>query len=75
MDKRNRKHIIPLYIVTGFLGSGKTTFLKHVLAGYAERMKIGIIQNEFAPGNSDGVDVKEKGKQFEILETNNGSVS
>ena len=74
MDQRNRKHIIPLYIVTGFLGSGKTTFLKHVLAGYAERMKIGIIQNEFAPGNSDGTDLKQTGKPFEILEINKGSV-
>ena len=74
MDKRNRKHIIPLYIVTGFLGSGKTTFLKRILAGYADRIKIGIIQNEFAPGNSDGADLKQTGKPFEILEINNGSV-
>ncbi|MDZ7725285.1 MAG: CobW family GTP-binding protein [candidate division KSB1 bacterium] len=74
MDQRNRKHMIPLYIVTGFLGSGKTTLLKRILNEHAERMKIGVIQNEFAPGNSDGVDLKQTGKPFEILEINNGSV-
>jgi len=65
---------IPFILVTGFLGSGKTTFLKRVLNRYASEMKIGIIQNEFAPVNIDGAELKQDGSQFELLEINNGSV-
>jgi G3E family GTPase len=66
--------MIPFYLVTGFLGSGKTTLLKRILNDYADNKKIGVIQNEFAPGNVDGIDLKETGKSFEILEINKGSV-
>jgi len=64
----------PFYIATGFLGSGKTTWLKRILAECADDMKIGVIQNEFAPGNIDGTDLKHSGKPFKMLEINNGSV-
>lgn len=65
---------IPFYLVTGFLGSGKTTFLKSVLNKYDSNKKIAIIQNEFAPANIDGEALKKDGRKFEILEINNGSV-
>lgn len=65
---------IPFFLVTGFLGSGKTTFLKRMLAAHQSEKKIAIIQNEFAPANIDGEDLKRDGKNFEILEINNGSV-
>ena len=65
---------IPFFLVTGFLGSGKTTFLKGILNKYASEKKIAIIQNEFAPANVDGAELKKEGKKFEILEINNGSV-
>lgn len=45
---------IPFYIVTGFLGGGKTTFLKHFLHTFSGTYRIGVIQNEFAPGQVDG---------------------
>lgn len=66
--------MIPFYLVTGFLGSGKTTLLRRILEAYADDKKIGIIQNEFAPGNVDGTELKGTGKPFEILEINKGSV-
>jgi G3E family GTPase len=66
--------VIPFYLVTGFLGSGKTTFLKHIIEQNNGRLKIGIIQNEFAPTNIDGVELRNLQKPFEILEINNGSV-
>lgn len=31
---------IPFHLVTGFLGSGKTTFLKNILTQYADRKRI-----------------------------------
>ena len=65
---------IPFILVTGFIGSGKTTFLKRLLDRYSSEGKIGIIQNEFAPGSVDGTDLRQSGMPFEILEVNNGSV-
>jgi G3E family GTPase len=65
---------IPFHIVSGFLGSGKTTFLKRIIETYSGKTKIGIIQNEFAPSNIDGAELKRSGKDFNLLEINNGSV-
>lgn len=64
----------PFILVTGFLGSGKTTLLKRFLNRYADEMRIAVIQNEFAPANVDGRELKETGKSFQILEINKGSV-
>ena len=61
-------------MVTGFLGSGKTTFLKNIINHFSESMRIGIIQNEFAPGAVDGTELKSTGRLFKLLEVNNGSV-
>ena len=66
--------VIPFYLVTGFLGSGKTTLLKRLLERYADRKRIAVIQNEFAAGSVDGVELRQTGKTFEILEINRGSV-
>lgn len=65
---------IPFHIISGFLGSGKTTFLKRIIEQYSSEKKIGIIQNEFAPVNVDGAELKKSGKDFNLLEINNGSV-
>ncbi|WP_340112055.1 CobW family GTP-binding protein [Maribellus mangrovi] len=65
---------IPFHIISGFLGSGKTTFLKQILEQTASKQKVGIIQNEFAPANIDGAELKKSGDDFELLEINNGSV-
>lgn len=65
---------IPFHIISGFLGSGKTTFLKRIIDSYSDKYKLGIIQNEFAPSNLDGVELKNSGKDFHLLEINKGSV-
>jgi len=65
---------VPFFLVTGFLGSGKTTFLKQLIEHNDDRYKVGIIQNEFAPANIDGIELRDLKKPFEILEINNGSV-
>jgi len=65
---------IPLHIISGFLGSGKTTFLKRIIDNSSDKLKLGIIQNEFAPTNIDGAELKRTGKNFNLLEINNGSV-
>ena len=65
---------IPLQLVTGFLGSGKTTFLKNYLDEFSGNRKIGIIQNEFSEVNVDGHELRRQNADFQILEVNNGSV-
>jgi len=65
---------IPFHIISGFLGSGKTTFLNKIIADHSDNYKLGIIQNEFAPANIDGAILKNSGKNFDLLEINNGSV-
>ncbi|MBN2213933.1 MAG: GTP-binding protein [Bacteroidales bacterium] len=65
----------PVYLITGFLGSGKTTFIRQSIGHFSGKNKTGIIQNEFAPASIDGKELKRiTGKDFDILEINNGSV-
>lgn len=60
-----------LYLLSGFLGSGKTTFLKKVLTEI-EGKKIGVIQNEFGKISIDGPVVEKQG--VSVVELNRGSV-
>ncbi len=64
---------IPLHLVTGFFGSGKTSFLKHYLKTFEENKKIAVIQNEFSSVNMDERELNLSGK-YQVLEVNNGSV-
>lgn len=66
--------MISFYLVTGFLGSGKTTFLKDILHTYSHKKRIAIIQNEFAPSGVDGNELNQSGYPFKLVEVNNGSV-
>lgn len=65
---------IPFHIVSGFLGSGKTTLLKKIVEAYSEKLKLGIIQNEFAHASIDGAELTKTGKDFYLLKINKGSV-
>jgi G3E family GTPase len=60
--------------VSGFLGSGKTTFVNEILRQLPEGIKTGIIQNEFAPVNVDKHAILKGNSHYELLEVNNGSV-
>lgn len=40
--------LVPVLVVGGFLGSGKTSFLKHVLQNN-EGLKVAVMRNEFSP--------------------------
>ena len=65
---------IPLYLITGFLGSGKTSFLKYFLQqNEGKRGKLAVIQNEFSPVSIDGKEIQQMG-DYRILEVNIGSV-
>ncbi len=74
MDQGNNLKKVPFILVTGFLGSGKTSLLLDLVRKYSDEIRIALVQNEFAPGHVDGFTLQQSGKPFELLEINNGSV-
>lgn len=60
-----------LYILTGFLGAGKTTFLRKILNDLSGQ-KVGVIMNEFGKVGIDGTIIKKDG--MELTEINRGSI-
>lgn len=62
---------IDLYLILGFLGSGKTTFLRNLLEKNQGK-RIGVIVNEFGSIGIDGK-VLQKG-DLKLVEINNGSI-
>ncbi len=65
---------IPLILVLGFLGSGKTSFIKHLLHTDMKNRNPAIIQNEFAPASIDSEEIRHEEETVRILEINGGSV-
>lgn len=59
-----------IYLITGFLGAGKTTFLKGRLASTHSRT--GVLVNDFGKVNFDGQQIKQDG--LEMIELSNGSI-
>ncbi|KAG2428246.1 hypothetical protein HYH02_014428 [Chlamydomonas schloesseri] len=62
---------IPITVVTGFLGAGKTTLVNHILTANHGK-KIAVIENEFGEVGIDDALVMES--KEEIFEMNNGCV-
>ena len=64
---------IPVTILTGFLGSGKTTLMNHILEDPNHGMRFAIIENEFG---EVGVDEKilSENTDEEIVEVMNGCI-
>ncbi len=60
-----------LYVLTGFLGAGKTSLLLHLLDNLQDK-KIGIIQNEFGKLGIDGELINRNG--IEMTEISRGSI-
>lgn len=62
---------IDLYVISGFLGAGKTTFLQRVLEA-TKSYRVGVIVNEFGALGMDGHCLRTEG--VELVELNNGSI-
>lgn len=62
---------VPITVVTGFLGAGKTTLVNHILTGDHGKT-IAVIENEFGEVGIDDALVMET--KEEIFEMNNGCI-
>ncbi|WP_282110667.1 CobW family GTP-binding protein [Shewanella algicola] len=62
----------PLYVISGFLGSGKTSFLQHYLEHEVQRGRfVAVLQNEMGQVSLDG---KLMDQSYSITELNEGTV-
>lgn len=71
-------HKIPVTVITGFLGAGKTTIIRHLLQNNRGR-RIAVLVNEFGEVGIDGELLKscrvcdeEEGQDSNIIELTNG---
>ena len=67
----NRK--IPVTVLTGFLGSGQTTLLNHILTSTEHKMKFAVIENEFGDIGIDENILVESSEES-IIEVMNGCI-
>ena len=57
---------VPVTILTGYLGSGKTTLVNHILSDKTHGKRIAIIENEFGDvGIDDALMAKNSKEQVE----------
>ncbi len=61
-----------VYLITGFLGSGKTTFLNRMMRSFPPSEKVFVLMNEFGEVGVDGVLIE--GEDIRMLEISKGSI-
>ncbi len=71
-NKERRIYMTKVDIISGFLGAGKTTFIKRLVSNVFQGEKIVLIENEFGEIGIDGGFLKEAG--IEITEMNSGCI-
>ena len=64
--------MIKIDIISGFLGAGKTTFIKKMIDEVYTGEKIALIENEFGEVGIDGGFLKDSG--VNITEMNSGCI-
>ena len=64
--------ITNVYLITGFLGSGKTTFLNRIIDRFPKDKKLTILVNEFGEIGVDGTLVE--GEDIDMMEISKGSI-
>lgn len=60
-----------LYLITGFLGAGKTTFVNRAVSVFKDK-KVAVIVNEFGKQGIDGSLISKNG--YDVTEISNGSI-
>jgi G3E family GTPase len=64
--------ITRVYLITGFLGSGKTTFLNRIINRFPRDKKLTLLVNEFGEIGVDGTLVE--GEDIDMMEISKGSI-
>ncbi len=64
--------MVKIDVISGFLGAGKTTLIKRLLASAFKGQKVVLIENEFGEIGVDGAFLKDAG--IEIREINSGCI-
>jgi G3E family GTPase len=59
-------------LITGFLGSGKTTFLNRIINNFPSDLKLTVLMNEFGEIGIDGTLVE--GEDIDMMEISRGSI-
>lgn len=59
-------------LITGFLGSGKTTFLNRIINNFPKDLKLTVLMNEFGEIGIDGTLVE--GDDIDMMEISRGSI-
>jgi len=59
-------------LITGFLGSGKTTFLKRIIDSFPKDRKLTVLMNEFGEIGIDGLLIEDD--DIHLLEISRGSI-
>ncbi len=71
------KKMVPITLLTGYLGSGKTTLINHILAGQ-NRYKIAVIVNDIGEVNIDATLIEQGGvvteKDDSLVALSNGCI-
>eukprot|EP00980_Cylindrotheca_fusiformis_P013166 scaffold3337_cov95-Cylindrotheca_fusiformis.AAC.9 len=73
MWKNGKAPIVPVTVLTGFLGSGKTTLMNHILNDTTHQMKFAVIENEFGEVGIDERILSENVEE-EVIEVMNGCI-
>jgi len=64
--------ITKVYLITGFLGAGKTTFLNRIIDRFPRDKKLTLLVNEFGEVGVDGALVE--GEDIDMMEISKGSI-
>ena len=70
-SRRNMSAPLPVTLITGFLGAGKTTLVQHILKSQPNR-RFAMIENEFGGLGVDGLRIRMPGQV--LFELNGGCV-
>jgi G3E family GTPase len=73
MWKKGKSPIVPVTVLTGFLGSGKTTLMNRILNDSTHKMKFAVIENEFGEVGIDERILSENVEE-EVIEVMNGCI-
>jgi len=72
IEKEGKNKMTKIDIISGFLGAGKTTFIKKLLEAAIAGEQVVLIENEFGEIGIDGGFLKDSG--IEIREMNSGCI-